>query len=77
MAAIASCGRSCCRPFVDQKLTTFVCSENCQDLIVLTQLIESGQIAPVIDRTYTLSEVPAAIEYLEQGHVRGKVVITL
>ena len=64
-------------PFVDQKLTTFVCSENCQDLIVLTQLIESGQIAPIIDRTYTLSEVPAAIEYLEQGHVRGKVVITL
>jgi NADPH:quinone reductase-like Zn-dependent oxidoreductase len=63
--------------FVDQKLTTFVCSENYKDLLVLTELIESGQITPVIDRTYPLSEVPEAIRYLEQGHVRGKVVITL
>jgi NADPH:quinone reductase-like Zn-dependent oxidoreductase len=63
--------------FVDQKLTTFVCNENHEDLIVLSELIESGQITPVVDRTYPLSEVPQAIQYLEQGHARGKVVITV
>ncbi|HXL20408.1 MAG TPA: zinc-binding dehydrogenase, partial [Streptosporangiaceae bacterium] len=63
--------------FVGQKLTTFVCKENHEDLIVLTELIESGKITPVIDRTYPPSEVPKAIRYLEEGHARGKVVITL
>jgi NADPH:quinone reductase-like Zn-dependent oxidoreductase len=63
--------------FVDQKLTTFVCSENHADMLVLQELIESGQITPVIDRSYPLSEVPEAIRYLEQGHARGKVVITV
>jgi NADPH:quinone reductase-like Zn-dependent oxidoreductase len=61
--------------FVGQKLGTFVSSENHEDMIVLKDLIESGKIAPVIDRTYPLSEVPEAIRYLEQGHARGKVVI--
>ena len=63
--------------FVDQKLTTFISSENHEDLIVLAELIESGKIAPVIDRTYPLSEAPQAIRYLEQGRARGKVVITV
>jgi NADPH:quinone reductase-like Zn-dependent oxidoreductase len=63
--------------FVDQKLTTFVCSENHADLIVLKELIEAGKITPVIDRTYPLTEVPEAIRYLEQGHARGKVVIAV
>ena len=63
-------------PFVGQKLGTFVSSENHEDLIALKDLIESGKVAPVIDRTYPLSEVPEAIRYLEQGHARGKVVIT-
>jgi NADPH:quinone reductase-like Zn-dependent oxidoreductase len=63
--------------FVDQKLTTFICKENYEDLIVLTKLIESGKITPAIDRTYPLTEVPQAIRYLEQGHARGKVVITV
>ncbi len=40
-------------------------------------LLEAGKVIPVIDRTYPLSEVPAAIRYLEEGHARGKVVITL
>ena len=61
--------------FVGQKLGTFVSSENHEDMIVLKDLIESGKIAPVIDRTYPLREVPEAIRYLEQGHARGKVVI--
>ena len=64
-------------PFVSQKLGTFVCSENNEDLLVLTALIESGKITPVIDKTYPLSEVPAAIRYLKDGHPRGEVVITI
>jgi NADPH:quinone reductase-like Zn-dependent oxidoreductase len=61
--------------FVDQKLTTFISSENHDDMIVLKELIEAGQITPVIDRTYPLTDAPAAIRYVEQGHARGKVVI--
>jgi NADPH:quinone reductase-like Zn-dependent oxidoreductase len=63
-------------PFVSQKLGTFVNKENHEDMLVLKELIESGKITPVIDRTYPLSEVPEAIRYLEGGHARGKVVIT-
>jgi len=64
-------------PLVSQKLGTFVASENSKDLMVLRDLIESGKIAPVIDRTYPLSEVAAAIQHVIDGHARGKVVITL
>jgi NADPH:quinone reductase-like Zn-dependent oxidoreductase len=46
-------------------------------MLVLKELIESGKVAPVIDRTYPLSQVPEAIRYLEEGHARGKVVITV
>src|ERR671917_2895010 len=63
--------------FVGQKLGTFVSSENHEDMIALKDLIESGKLTPVIDRTYPLSEVPEAIRYLEQGHARGKVLITV
>jgi NADPH:quinone reductase-like Zn-dependent oxidoreductase len=63
--------------FVDQKLTTFISSENHDDLIVLTELIEAGKVTPVIDRAYPLSEVGKAIRYVEEGHARGKVVITV
>ena len=63
--------------FVGQKLGTFISSENHEDIIVLKEFIESGKVTPVIDRTYSLSEVPEAIRYLEEGHARGKVVITL
>jgi NADPH:quinone reductase-like Zn-dependent oxidoreductase len=63
--------------FVGQKLTTFIASETHEDLIPLKDLIESGKVTPVVDRTYPLTEVPEAIRYLEQGHARGKVVITM
>jgi NADPH:quinone reductase-like Zn-dependent oxidoreductase len=63
--------------FVGQKLGTFISKENHQDLLVLKELIEAGKVTPVIDRTYPLSEAPQAIRYLEQGHARGKVVITV
>lgn len=64
-------------PFVSQKLATFVSRENHEDMIVLKELIEAGKLAPVVDRTYPLADAPQAIRYLEQGHARGKVVITL
>jgi NADPH:quinone reductase-like Zn-dependent oxidoreductase len=63
--------------FVSQKLGTFISSENHEDMLVLKELIEAGKITPVIDRRYPLSEVPKAIRYLEEGHARGKVVITV
>jgi NADPH:quinone reductase-like Zn-dependent oxidoreductase len=63
--------------FVGQKLTTFISTQSYKDLIVLTELVEAGKITPVIDRTYPLSEAPKAIRYLEQGHARGKIVISV
>lgn len=64
-------------PFVGQTLKTFICSENNEDLMVLKDLIESGQVTPAIDRSYPLREVPAAIGHMEEGRARGKVVITV
>jgi NADPH:quinone reductase-like Zn-dependent oxidoreductase len=64
-------------PFVGQKLGTFIAKPNAENLVVLKELIEAGNVTPVIDRTYSLSEVPEAIHYLEEGHARGKVVITI
>jgi NADPH:quinone reductase-like Zn-dependent oxidoreductase len=47
------------------------------DLLVLKELCETGTVKPVIDRRYTLSDVPAAIRYIETGHASGKVVVTV
>src|SRR3954470_20191592 len=63
--------------FVSQNLGTFVASENTQDLMALGELIDSAQLAPVIDRSYPLSEVAAAIRYLLDGRAQGKLVITV
>src|SRR5215208_3498018 len=52
-------------PFVGQKLGTFVNKENHEDMLVLKELIEAGKVTPIIDRTYSLAEVPEAIRYLE------------
>lgn len=64
-------------PFVSQKLGTFVSSENADDLVDLRELAESGTITPAIDRAYPLAEAAAAIRRLQDGHARGKVVITV
>jgi NADPH:quinone reductase-like Zn-dependent oxidoreductase len=64
-------------PFVSRKMITFLASINKEDLVVLKELMEAKKVTPVIDRRYRLSEVPEAIRYLEEGHARGKVVITL
>jgi NADPH:quinone reductase-like Zn-dependent oxidoreductase len=64
-------------PLVSQKLGTFIASENSADLIILRDLIDSAKITPAIDRTYPLSEAPAAIRYVQDGRARGKVTITI
>ena len=63
--------------FSKQKLLPHLAKHSKDDLLVLKELVESGKVTPVIDRTYPLSEVPEAIRYLEKGHARGKVVITV
>jgi NADPH:quinone reductase-like Zn-dependent oxidoreductase len=63
--------------FMSQTLTGLLARTRKEDLTVMHQLMEAGKVTPVIDRRYSLSEVPEAIRYLEQGHARGKVVITL
>jgi len=64
-------------PFVSQDFSFFMAELNQQDLTVLRDLMQAGKVTPVIDRRYKLSEVPAAMAYLEEGHARGKVVIDL
>lgn len=64
-------------PFVTHKLRRYLSTPNHADLVVLKELIESGNLRPVIDRTFPLQEVPAALYHIETGHARGKVVITV
>jgi NADPH:quinone reductase-like Zn-dependent oxidoreductase len=62
--------------FVRQKLGFFISKERSHDLEELRKLLEAGAIRPVVDSTFPLDEVPKAIGYLRDGHVRGKIVIT-
>jgi len=64
-------------PFVSQEMGMMMADSNQKDLTILADMMQSGKVKPVIDRTYKLSEVPEAIRYVEQGHARGKVVITV
>jgi NADPH:quinone reductase-like Zn-dependent oxidoreductase len=63
--------------FVRQRLRMVIGKAPSADLQFLIELIEAGKITPVVDRTYPLSEVPEAIRYLEEGHARGKLVISV
>jgi NADPH:quinone reductase-like Zn-dependent oxidoreductase len=63
--------------FVSQNLFTVLARRSKEDLTIMHELMKTGKLTPVIDKRYSLSEVPEAIRYLEQGHARGKVVITL
>jgi NADPH:quinone reductase-like Zn-dependent oxidoreductase len=63
--------------FVGQMLRGLNAKVNQRDLQTLSGLIEGGKVTPVIDRTYPLNEAPEAIRYLQEGHPRGKVVITV
>jgi NADPH:quinone reductase-like Zn-dependent oxidoreductase len=60
-----------------KKMVNYVAKPNQKDLVYLSELFETGKVVPVIDRRYPLSEVPEALRYLEEGHARGKVVITV
>jgi NADPH:quinone reductase-like Zn-dependent oxidoreductase len=60
-----------------KKLGALSAKPNQKDLVFMTELLEGGKVVPVIDRCYSLREVPEAIRYLEAGHARGKVVITV
>jgi NADPH:quinone reductase-like Zn-dependent oxidoreductase len=63
--------------FVSQKLLPVMAHVSKDDLIVMQELLEAGKVTPVIDRIYPLRDVPEAVLYLEEGHARGKVVITM
>ncbi|MGC1298560.1 MAG: NAD(P)-dependent alcohol dehydrogenase [Alloacidobacterium sp.] len=60
-----------------KKIRFFIAKMNAKDLMVLKDLLESGEIASVIDRCYPLSEAAEALRYREAGHAKGKVVITI
>ena len=64
-------------PFVRQRLGAFISKETHRDMLVLAEMIEAGKLTPFVERTYPLSQAPEAIRHLEQGRVRGKVVITI
>ena len=64
--------------FVSQNLVAFFLAKpSKEDLTIMHDLMATGKVTPVIDKRYRLSEVPAAIRYLEEGHARGKIVIDL
>jgi len=60
-----------------KRVVSFIANLNRADLIFMKELLETGKVVPVIDRKYSLSEAPQAIRYIEGGHARGKVVISL
>jgi NADPH:quinone reductase-like Zn-dependent oxidoreductase len=64
-------------PFVSQQFGMMMAEVNSDDLGFLKELMETNQVTPVIDRTYPLSKVADAIRYLEEGHAKGKVVVTV
>jgi NADPH:quinone reductase-like Zn-dependent oxidoreductase len=63
--------------FVSQKFIAYIAQFNKKDMMVLADLMQSGKVTPVIDKTYKLNETPDALRYLETGHARGKVVVSL
>jgi NADPH:quinone reductase-like Zn-dependent oxidoreductase len=64
-------------PFISQQMGMMLAELNQKDLTILADMMQAGTVKPVIDRTYTLSQIADAIRYLEQGHARGKVIITV
>jgi NADPH:quinone reductase-like Zn-dependent oxidoreductase len=70
-------GMAMLRPFVSQRMVTWVTRPNTDDLLTLKALLEDRKIVPVIDRVYPLREAAEATRYLGEGHARGKVVVTV
>ncbi|MBI5106520.1 MAG: NAD(P)-dependent alcohol dehydrogenase [Solirubrobacterales bacterium] len=67
----------CTAPFVRQKMRVFVCKHTRADLTVLKELVEAGDVRPVIDQRYDLAQVREAFAGLGRGHARGNTVITV
>jgi NADPH:quinone reductase-like Zn-dependent oxidoreductase len=65
------------RRFVSQTVAPYMTKRSRDDLVLLKELIEAGKVTPVIDKSHPLSEVGEALRYVEKGHARGKVVITV
>ena len=63
--------------FVSQKFIAYIAQFNKADMSILADLMQTGKITPVIDRTFRFSETADALRYLQTGHARGKVVITI
>jgi NADPH:quinone reductase-like Zn-dependent oxidoreductase len=63
--------------FVSQKFVVFMAKGSKEDLTIMRDLMKAGKVTPVIDKRYRLCDVPEAVRYLEQGHARGKVVISV
>jgi len=63
--------------FVSQRLRPLPSRQNREELLAVTGLIEDGKLTPVVDRTYPLAETAAGLRHVEQGHARGKVVVTI
>ncbi len=63
--------------FVSQNFVMFIARSRKEDLTIMHELMKAGKVTPIIDKRYSLGEVPEAIRYLEERHARGKVVITL
>jgi 2-desacetyl-2-hydroxyethyl bacteriochlorophyllide A dehydrogenase len=64
-------------PFARQRLTTYISRHRQADLDALRQLIETGQVTPLVGSTYPLADLPEAISHLQAGHARGKIAITI
>ena len=64
-------------PFVSQKMSMMLAEIRQEDLTVMRDLMAAGKVTPVVDKTYPLSQVREAMKYLEAGHARGKVILTM
>jgi len=63
--------------FVSQRFVSFIAALRGEDLGVVSEMLRSGKVRPVIDRRYPLEQAADAVRYLERGHARGKVVVTV
>jgi NADPH:quinone reductase-like Zn-dependent oxidoreductase len=64
-------------PLLGQEFGMMLARLDREDLAILAELMQAGEVTPVIDRHYALSEVPEAIRYSEEGHARGKIIISM
>jgi NADPH:quinone reductase-like Zn-dependent oxidoreductase len=62
---------------VSQRLRPLPSRQNREELLAVTGLIEDGKLTPIVDRTYSLADTADGLRHVEQGHARGKVVVTV